>query len=87
MNKDILVNNLSQKLTDVFPMILYADLLEKKAIALLNKPKSIALSPSVELQDGNKSYLVASAGGKPKPDFYIVKLSNKTEVLCNCKGC
>ena len=67
-------------------MILYADLLEKKAIALLNTPESIVLSPSVEPQDGNKSYLVASAGGKPRPDFYTVKLSNKTKVVCNCKG-
>ena len=85
-NIDVPINNLSQKLTDILPMILYADLLEKKAIALLNTPESIVLSPSAEPQDGNKCYLVASAGGKPRPDFYTVKLSNKAKVVCNCKG-
>lgn len=77
------INNLSLKLPDLLPTVMHADLIEKKALQILNTPGAIVLHPTFHSQEeGSKQYLVARNSGH----FYNVSFKSNTKVNCDCKG-
>ena len=58
------LNFLSTKLTEHFPSILHADIIERKGLDLLNNPVAISRSPSIAVNNAEKVYLVAGKSSK-----------------------
>ena len=71
---------LSLKLADELPILFYANLLEEKALNLLNCPNAIVQSPTTSGDQEGNSYLVA---GSKKP--YKVKVGNG-RLFCDCSS-
>lgn len=76
------LNNLSLKLPDILPSILHADLIEKKALAILNAPGALVEYPSFHSADNIKKFMVARTSGQ----FYTVKILGESRTSCDCKG-
>lgn len=76
------INNLSVKLTDVLPSLLHVDLIEQKALHLLNMPKAIVPCPTLEEEKQCKTFMAAREDGT----FYTVKVKSNLKVKCDCKG-
>ena len=77
------IDNLSLKLPDLLPTVMHADLIEKKALRILNTPGAIVLHPTFHSQEEeSKQYLVARNSGH----FYNVTFKLNTKVSCDCKG-
>ena len=52
------LNFLSMKLSEHLPSILHADIIERKALDLLNNPVAISRSPSIPVSNTEKAYFV-----------------------------
>ena len=55
---------LSVKLSEHLPTILHADIIERKALDLLNNPVAILRSPSVAVNNTEKIYFVSGKSSK-----------------------
>lgn len=73
---------LSVKLPDVLPAVLHADLIEKKALRILNSPGALKEYPSFQTEKPWKKFMVARDRGEPR----TVKMDSKSKVICECKG-
>ena len=58
------LNFLSMKLSEHLPSILHADIIERKALDLLNNSIAISRSPSIAVNNTEKVYLVAGKSSK-----------------------
>ena len=76
---------LSVKLTEALPSIPYSNLLEKKALNLLNNPGAIVPSPTTAIDLESKRCFAGSAT-KCNPKFYSVSISKNNNVVCTCRG-
>ena len=76
---------LSVKLTEALPSIPYSDLLEKKALNLLNNPGAIVPSPTTAI-DLESERCFAGSATKCNPKFYSVSISKNNNVVCTCRG-
>ena len=63
--------------------ILHADIIEKKALDLLNNPVAILCSPSIAVNNTEKVCLVARKSSKV---FYKLTVTEQGLVKCHCKG-
>ncbi len=63
---------------------MYADVIEKKAVELLNSRNAIVLAPVISEIIREKKYLVA--GSNPSPYNVRAALNGKGKICCNCKG-
>eukprot|EP00795_Rhopilema_esculentum_P015816 gene15815-7125_t len=70
------------ELSIALPLIIYADVIERKAIELLNSKSTIVPVPSLGNDKGAKKYMVAGS----KASSYKVSKTAKGKVTCNCKG-
>ena len=52
------LNFLSMKLSEHLPSILHADIIERKALDLLNNPVAISRSPLIPVSNTEKAYFV-----------------------------
>ena len=76
------INNLSLSLSDKLPTILHVELIERKALRLLNTPEAIVRYPGFEAGERSKQFMAAGANGQ----FHVVKVSKESKVTCDCKG-
>eukprot|EP00795_Rhopilema_esculentum_P011178 gene11178-20119_t len=76
------IHSLPIKLSIALPLIIYANVIERKAIELLNSRSTIAPVPSLGNDKGAKKYMVAGS----KASLYKVFKTEKGKVTCNCKG-
>ena len=76
------INNLSVKLSDVLPSILHIDLIEKKAIRILNMPKALVHCPTFDEDVQSRKFMVAKEDGK----YYSVSVMSNSKIRCDCKG-
>ena len=65
------------------PNLLHPEIIEKKALGLLNNPTPLVLLPCVIDEKKEKIYLAA---GKTHPKTYSVTVSATSLVKCSCKG-
>ena len=77
------LNFLSMKLSEHLISILHADIIERKALDLLNNPVAISRSPSTAVNNTEKVYLVA---GKLSKVSYKLTITKQRLVKCDCKG-
>ena len=70
---------LSSSLPNLLPFLLHAELIERKAIGILNAYNGIVSAPTMEHEDKVKKFLVAGGG------TYCVKIETKG-ISCTCKG-
>ena len=77
------LNILSMKLSEHLPNIFYADIIERKALNLLNNPVAISRSPSIAVNNTERVYLVV---GKSSKVPYKLAVTKQGLVKCNCKG-
>ena len=74
---------LSVKLQDHLPAIMHIDLIERKAIELLNTDGAIMPYPVLNSDDKQcKRFMVAKSRGL----FYTVKVQRNSTLNCECKG-
>ena len=71
------------KLSEHLISILHADIIERKALDLLNNPVAISRSPSTAVNNTEKVYLVA---GKLSKVSYKLTITKQRLVKCDCKG-
>ena len=79
------IDNLSVKLPNVLPSLLYADCIESKAWQILNTPQSLVPYPSFNSSSQptkETKFMVERKGGM----FYTVKANANKKVQCDCKG-
>ena len=76
------LNFLSMKLSEHLPSILYADIIERKALDLLNNPVAISRSPSTPVSNTEKAYFVFRKTLKVP---YKLTVTEQGLVKCNCK--
>ena len=79
------LNFLSAKLTEHFPSILHADIIERKGLDLLNNPVAISRSPSIAVNNTEKVYLVAGKSSKSKVSYKLT-ITDQGFVKYDCKG-
>ena len=71
------------KLSEHLPNIFHADIIERKALNLLNNPVAISRSPSIAVNNTERVYLVV---GKSSKVPYKLAVTKQGLVKCNCKG-
>ena len=71
------------KLSGHFPSVLHADIIERKALDLLNNQVAISRSPSIAVNNTAKEYLVA---GKSSKVPYKLTITEQGLEKCDCKG-
>ena len=74
---------LSLKLPEFLPNIPHADIIEEKALDLLNIPNAITLSPTLLATNKEKIYFAA---GKTYRENYKINVSASAVIKCSCKG-
>ena len=77
------LNFLSIKLSEHLPSILHTNILQRKALDLLNNTVAISRSPSIAVSNTEKVYLVA---GKWSKVHYKLTVTEQGLVKCDCKG-
>ena len=77
------LNFLSTKLSEHLPIILHADIIERKALVLLNNPVAISREPSIAVNNTEKVYLVA---GKSSKVPHKLTVTEQGLVKCHCKS-
>ena len=76
--------NLPMKLLECLPNVLHAEIIEKRALYLLNHPTALVLSPTTEATaEKKKSYLAA---GRSTQETYKITISARSLLKCSCKG-
>ena len=79
------IDVLSVKLSEKLPNLLHCDLIERKALQLLNIPNAVVLEPTLIPQINGKIYLVAGKDiGNGPSKVRITGLQHR--VHCSCKG-
>ncbi|KAJ8047258.1 Serine/threonine-protein kinase TAO1 [Holothuria leucospilota] len=73
---------LSVKLSDALPFLSFANVIEEKALEILNATNGVVVAPHLDFVENEKHFLVA--GGSPEP--YAVKIKKNNKITCNCKG-
>ena len=71
------------KLSEHLPNIFYADIIERKALNLLNNPVAISRSPSIAVNNTERVYFVV---GKSSIVPYKLSVTEQGLVKCDCKG-
>ena len=74
---------LSLKLPEFLPNIPHTDIIEEKALDLLNIPNAITLSPTLLATNKEKIYFFA---GKTYRENYKINVSASAVIKCSCKG-
>ena len=74
---------LSLKLPEFLPNIPHADIIEEKALDLLNIPNAITLPPTLLATYKEKIYFVA---GNTYRENYKINVSASAVIQCMCKG-
>ena len=74
------ISNLSIDIVAALPHILHADLINQKALKILNSSNAIVEVPSMEAETSAKRYFIAGKGLQPNS----VKVTSQKKVICSC---